>query len=77
MHTILRLPAVQVCSGYSRSSLYRSMAMGLFPRSVKLGGRFVGWPEHEIDAVNTARIAGKTDDEVRFLVSKMAEERKK
>ena len=28
----------------------------------------MGWPDYEVEAVNAARIAGKTDDEIRVLV---------
>lgn len=38
---------------------------------VLLGARSVGWPEHEIDAILLARIAGKTDAEIRELVAKL------
>jgi len=29
----------------------------------------VGWPSDEVDAINSARIAGKTDEEIRILVA--------
>jgi len=38
---------------------------------VSLGGRAVGWPSDEIDTLNAARIAGKSDDEIRELVGKL------
>jgi prophage regulatory protein len=36
----------------------------------------VGWPSDEIDAINSARIAGKTDEEIRALVVKLEADRK-
>ena len=45
---ILRLPEVQSQTGLSRSSIYLMMSEGLFPASVKLGERSVGWVEKEI-----------------------------
>jgi prophage regulatory protein len=33
-----------------------------------LGPRCVGWPAHEVATLNAARIAGKTDNEIRVLV---------
>jgi prophage regulatory protein len=36
----------------------------------------VGWPASEVSAINTARIAGKTDDEIRVLVVKLEAARK-
>ena len=37
---------------------------------MSLGGRAVGWPAHEVAALNAARIAGKPDAEIRALVAK-------
>jgi prophage regulatory protein len=46
---INRLPAVEYKSGLSRSSIYLRMSKGLFPQSISLGGRAVGWLESDID----------------------------
>jgi len=43
---------------------------------VSLGGRAVGWPAHEVAALNTARIAGRSDAEVRDLLVKLEAARK-
>lgn len=75
-HTILRLPAVKVHTGHSRSTLYLRIAEGLFTRPVSLGARAVGWPENEVAAINAARIAGKSDAEIRQLVTKLHAARK-
>lgn len=66
--TILRLPSVSTESGYSRSTIYLRISQGLWTKPVSLGPRCVGWPAHEVAALNTARIAGKSDDEIRALV---------
>ena len=75
-HTILRLPAVQSESGYSRSTIYLRIAQGLWTKQVNLGPRCVGWPAHEVSALNATRIAGKTDDEIRELVVNLEAVRK-
>ena len=75
--TILRLPAVKSSCGYSRSTIYLRISQGLWPRPVSLGPRSVGWPDHEVAAVNAARIAGKTDEQIRSLVSRLEAERKR
>jgi hypothetical protein len=36
----------------------------------------VGWPADEVVAVNTARIAGQSDEEIRALVIRMMAARK-
>jgi prophage regulatory protein len=67
--TILRRPHVQAETGYSRSTIYLRVQQGLLPRPVRLGARAVGWPASEVAAINAARIAGRSDDEIRALVT--------
>lgn len=55
--TIQRLPTVRQRTGLGRSTIYREMALGRFPRAVKLTRRAVGWPEADIDAWLDARRA--------------------
>ena len=76
MHTILRIPAVKSESGLSRSTIYLRIAQGLWTKPVNLGARAVGWPSDEVAAINAARIAGKTDEELRALVEKLEMARK-
>jgi prophage regulatory protein len=74
--TILRLPAVLRQRGKSRSSHYLDIQQGLFTQPVPIGARAVGWPEHEVDVLNAARIAGKTEAEIRTLVAQLEAARK-
>lgn len=76
LQTILRLPAVKSQTGLSRSTLYLRISQGLWPKPISLGARAVGWPAAEVAAVNAARIAGKSDQEVRLLISKLEAGRK-
>jgi prophage regulatory protein len=69
--TILRRKQVEAESGYSRSTVYLRIAQGLFTKPVSLGARAVGWPAREVAALNAARIAGKTETEIRGLVAKL------
>jgi len=62
-------------SGRSKSSHYLDIKNGLFTRAVAIGGRAVGWPEHEVDAINRARIAGKSEAEIRELVTQLEADR--
>ncbi len=68
---IFRRPRVEDTSGYSRSTLYLRISQGLWTRPVSLGPRAVGWPAGEVAALNAARIAGKTDEEIRALVTQL------
>lgn len=75
-YTILRLPTIKTMTGLSRSSIYLRVAQGQFPKPVSLGGRAVGWPASEVAALNAARIAGKSNAEIRDLVAKLEAARK-
>ena len=70
LNTLLRLPSVKAQSGYSRSTIYLRMSQGLWTKPVSLGARAVAWPAGEVAALNAARIAGKTDAQIRALVLK-------
>ena len=75
-HTILRLPTVKSQTGYSRSTIYLRIAQGLWTKQVALGPRCVGWPAHEVASLNAARISGKSETEIRALVSTLETARK-
>ena len=55
----IRLPEVMSRTGYGRTSIYRKMEDGSFPKSLKLGGplkdpnefdsRAIAWIEEEVD----------------------------
>jgi prophage regulatory protein len=75
-HTLLRLPAIKTSTGLSRSTIYLRISQGLFTKPVNLGGRAVGWPAHEVAALNAARIAGRSNAEVRDLVGTLETARK-
>ena len=72
---ILRLPKVLAMSGCSRSYIYQLISQGLWPKSVRVGARAVGWPESEVSAVCAARIAGKSDQDIQRLVRLLHEQR--
>lgn len=76
VQAILRLPAVRAESGASRSTIYLRIQQGLWPKPVRLGPRSVGWPANEVAAINSARIAGMTDDQIRAVVIKLEAARK-
>jgi prophage regulatory protein len=75
-NNILRLPSVIASTGLSRSTIYLRITQGVFPKSVSLGARAVGWPASEIAALNAARIAGKSNSEIRDMVVKLEAARK-
>ncbi|WP_124949287.1 helix-turn-helix transcriptional regulator [Sulfuriferula thiophila] len=54
---MIRLPAVLEITGLAKSTLYKKMAGGLFPRSVKLGPRACAWIGSEINGWVADQIA--------------------
>jgi len=66
---LLRIESVKGEVGEkSNSGIYQKVRDGLFPRPVRIGQRAVGWPDYEVRAICNARIAGKSDAEIRALV---------
>lgn len=47
---ILRINVVLDRTGLTRSTLYRKIAAGTFPRQVKLSARCAGWRESAVNA---------------------------
>ena len=45
---VLRLDAVVLSTGLARSTIYKLIGSGEFPRPVPLTGRSVGWIESEV-----------------------------
>ena len=75
---LLRISATLERTGETRSPLYERISSGLFTRPVKCGGRrAAGWPEHEVQAIMSARVAGAPDGEIRRLVERLHDERKR
>lgn len=69
---ILRMPEVKAETGIrSHAGVYTKVHDGLFTVPVPIGQRAVGWPDTEVKAINAARIAGKSDDQLRELVNKL------
>jgi prophage regulatory protein len=55
--TILRLPEVLRRVGVKKTALYAAVARGEFPKPIKvLGGRAVGWLEHEVEQAIRDRV---------------------
>lgn len=70
--SILRMPSVKNETGFpSHTSIYNKIHAGLFTMPVQIGQRAVGWPSEEVTAINQARIAGKSDAEIRALVDQL------
>ncbi len=73
---IHRITTVKSESGLSRSTIYLRITQGLWTKPVSLGGRAKGWPSGDAAAINAARIACKSDKEIRALVIRLEAARK-
>lgn len=56
---IHRLMSVKSLTGLSRSTIYRLIAEGNFPKPIKLGARASGWRQSEIEAWIDSRSSTK------------------
>ena len=70
--SILRMQAVKAETGHrSHASIYNAIKAGLFTTGVAIGQRSRGWPSEEVQAINAARIAGKSEAEIKELVNRL------
>ena len=74
--TLIRIGDIRRQTGLGRQTIYRQAKAGLLPTWIKIGTRASAWLKNEIDAVIKARAEGKSNDEIRDLVSKLMAERK-
>lgn len=66
---LIRIKSVKSETGErSNATVYSNIREGLFPKAVQIGKRSVGWPDYEVKAICAARIAGKTNAEIKELV---------
>lgn len=54
---IIRLPEVMNMTGLARSTIYKYIAQGTFPKGFSLGERCSGWLESEVQNWILARVA--------------------
>ena len=57
MVAIWRLATVLDVTGQTRSTLYRLISAGSFPKPVKIGPRACGWPSDEVEEWIRRKIA--------------------
>jgi len=62
--------------GFKRSTLLNKIRAGLWPPSIKLGYKAIGFVKHEIDEVLIALINGFSEEEIKALVKKLVIDRK-
>ncbi len=74
---MLRCKSVLGRAGMGRSTLYTLVSEGLFTKPVRITSKkAAAWPSNEVDDINAARIAGKSDAEICELVKLLHAKRK-
>ena len=68
---MLRMPDVAAKTGLRKVTIYKHIRLGTLPRPIKIGERASVWPSDEIEAVLSARVAGRSEVEIKSLVSKL------
>ena len=54
---ILRLPEVELRTGFKRAHIYNLISQGRFPKSISLGARAVGWDSVAVEKWIEERIS--------------------
>ena len=76
MPKIMKLTETLPLRGIGRSAHYLEVKKGVWTPPVRCGCRGAGWPEPEVKILSGARIAGKSDEDMREIVSDLLEARK-
>lgn len=63
METLIRATDVERRTGLKKSKLYQLMAVGDFPKPIKLTERSVAWPESEVTDWIRAKITASRQGE--------------
>ena len=62
-------------TSFSRGNIYKQVKAGLFTAPMHWG-KSSRWPASEIEAIFEARLAGKSDDEIRAIIKELYEARR-
>ena len=72
---IIRLQQVLELLCTSRSTVYKQVNNGTFPKPISMGDRAVAWVTSEVNKVINARIKGFTDKQLQQLVIELKTKR--
>jgi prophage regulatory protein len=75
MLVLLRLLGVLSRTAESRSTHYSKIADGTMVPPISIGERAAAYPEHEVEAIIAARIAGRSNEEIKELVLRLIAQR--
>jgi prophage regulatory protein len=72
---LLREPQARALVCRAKTQLWDDIKRGVLTPPVRIGRRSVAWPEYELQAVNAARIAGRSEEQIKALVARLVKER--
>ena len=72
---IMRLQQVIELLRTSRSTVYKQVNKGTFPKPISMGDRAVAWVTSEVNEVINARIKGFTDKQLQQLIVELKTKR--
>ena len=72
---IIRLQQVIELLNTSKSTVYKQVNNGTFPKPISMGDRAVAWVTSEVNKVINARIKGFTDKQLQQLVIELKTKR--
>lgn len=75
-YRIQRRPEVLDRFGIGNTCLHSRIKQCLMPPPIPLGGRAVGWLQHELDQVLAAMVAGKSEEHIKALIGHLVDQRK-
>ena len=73
--TLQRLPVVEHHSGLKRATIYKLVSQDEFPPPIQITGKAVAWISSEIAHWVDARIAARSQEEMRRLIRQMITQR--
>lgn len=72
---LMRVPEAAAELGIKLSAYYEGVHTGIYPKPFKIGLRASRIASNEIGAIVVARISGKSDDQLRAVVTALAKAR--
>jgi len=72
---MMRQQPAMAKTGEKRSTFNSKVNSGLITKPIFISPRIKVWPEHELEAINRAWLAGYNEDQIRDLVKELEADR--
>ncbi|WAJ69751.1 helix-turn-helix transcriptional regulator [Catenovulum adriaticum] len=67
----IKQPEILERFNISKSTMYNRINSGLFPKPCSLGDRAVAWLESDLNTIFNAIVAGKSNEELKNIVTEL------